>query len=235
MPTRFFISLIVLLSVTKANATWSLIVIDPATHAIGIAAASCSRSVYGIQSVVPGKGAVIVQAASNADPRRKGVDMIFADAAPEDILRAMRNPNFDPENQQYAVITVKHMDHPVTYTGTNATTQKGAITGNGISVQGNTLVTVIELTAVYAAVLDAQKRKLPLTEILMLGLEAGAKLGGDRRCGERTASSSFISIFQPGDDITKPGFELVVNRENDTLNAVVALRAKLEAWKKKSP
>jgi hypothetical protein len=47
-------------------ATWSIIVVDPKTKKIGIAGASCTPSVYGIGAIMPGKGAIVVQANGNA-------------------------------------------------------------------------------------------------------------------------------------------------------------------------
>jgi len=60
------IGLVLTASVIQAYATWSIILIDPQTKAIGIAGASCTYSVYGIGSIVPGKGAVVVQASGAA-------------------------------------------------------------------------------------------------------------------------------------------------------------------------
>ena len=43
--------------------------------------------------------------------------MILAESTPEEIIQAMRDPIFDPERQQYAVITIKYINEPKTYTG----------------------------------------------------------------------------------------------------------------------
>jgi hypothetical protein len=71
------LGLLVLLTI-QAKATWSVIVIDPNTKEIGIAGASCTYSVYGIGGIVPGKGAVVVQAMSNKLARNKGLQMMLA-------------------------------------------------------------------------------------------------------------------------------------------------------------
>src|SRR6478609_3979767 len=183
--------------VIQSYATWSIIVIDPKTKQIGIAGASCTYSVYGIGAIVPGKGAIIVQAMSNSQARSKGVNMIMADAPPEEILKAIKDPTFDPEAQQYAIICVNYLDRPQTYTGATTNPQKGTLTSMGISVQGNTLTNSNELQAVLDAALKAQQESLTIEEVLMLGLEAGAKLGGDKRCGDRKASSAFLTVANP--------------------------------------
>ncbi|WP_081165310.1 DUF1028 domain-containing protein [Niastella populi] len=136
----------------KAFATWSIIMIDPETKEIGIAGASCSYNCYGIGEIVPGMGAVIVQAMSNNEARDKGIEMILAEASPELIILTLRDPAFDPEKQQYAVVTVKYFDNPRTYTGNATKSYNRSLTANGVSVQGNTLTNENELELILAAV-----------------------------------------------------------------------------------
>lgn len=231
---RFFLTyLVLIISVVQAYATWSIIVIDPRTKEIGIAGASCTYSVYGIGAIIPGKGAVIVQAMSNGAARAKGLQLIMADAPPEQILEAMKNPQFDPEHQQYAIVCVNYPDKALTYTGSETTAAKGALTEKGISVQGNTLTNPNELQAVMTAALNAQRASLSIEDVLMLALEAGAKFGGDKRCGDRKASSAFLTVARPNDVRQKPYLNLIVNGTDDTVNAVDALRQKFENWKRK--
>jgi uncharacterized Ntn-hydrolase superfamily protein len=227
---KYLLTAVSFFFITQLSATWSIIVIDLKTKEIGIAGASCSRSVYGIGAIIPGKGAVIVQASSNSEARRKGVQMIIANATPEQIIAAMKDPAFDPERQQYAVVCMNYK--PETYTGSEAPAAKGAITGKGISVQGNTLAGDDELQAVYNSVIQSQKENRSIQDVLMLALEAGAKSGGDKRCGERKASSSFITVFKPTDDMEKPSINLVIyGTEDNTTHAVELLRKKFDDWK----
>lgn len=222
-----------LAAITGTRATWSIIVIDPKTKAIGIAGASCTQSVYGIGAIIPGKGAVVVQAMSNGNARRKGREMIMAGDTPAKIIEAMRNPEFDPENQQYAVVTAAHMDAPATYTGASAYAHKGALTASGISVQGNMLTHPEELQSIMDAALKAQKEGLPLEDILMQALEAGANAGGDKRCGEIKASSAFVTVMLPADNPRQPFMNLIVNQQDqERINAVNAVRRKFDNWKK---
>ena len=79
-------------------ATWSIIVVDPKTKEIGLAGASCTSSVYGIGAIVPGKGAIVVQAMSNGLARLQGFRMIMDGATPAAILEAIRSPNYDLNN-----------------------------------------------------------------------------------------------------------------------------------------
>jgi uncharacterized Ntn-hydrolase superfamily protein len=232
MLQRFCLSLLLLIVfAVNANATWSIIVIDPKTREIGIAGASCTYNVYGIGAVIPGKGAIVVQAMSNYFARVKGYEMILADAPPDSIIKAMQDPFFDPEEQQYAIVSIRYLDKPATYTGKENEPHKGALTARGISVQGNTLASAGELQAVLDAALKAQKESLRIEEVLMRALEAGAAHGGDKRCGNTKASSAFITVAQPGDDMRKPSLNLLVVGNDETVNAVEALRKKLDKWK----
>jgi uncharacterized Ntn-hydrolase superfamily protein len=211
-------------------ATWSIIVVDPKTKEIGIAGASCTVSVYGIGRIVPGKGAIVVQAMSNAFARLQGFRMIMNGDTPGAILEKLREQQYNPEEQQYAIMCMNDMYHPATYTGTKTTSHAGTITGNGISVQGNTLTNDDELQAIFDAAVKAQKDSLPIQDILMIALEAGAKTGGDKRCGERKASSAFLTVSKP-DDVEKHWLNLVIYGNDDHTPAVEALRRKFDDWK----
>lgn len=224
--TIFFLSLWYI----PAFATWSIIVINPKTKEIGIAGASCTLSVYGIGLIVPGKGAIVVQAMSNPLARLQGFQMIMEGVTPEVIMAKIREPSFDPEQQQYALLCLSNVEHPITYTGTKTVNYAGSLTGVGISVQGNMLANSEVVQAALEAALKAQREDLPMQEVLMLALEAGAKAGGDKRCGERKASSSFLLVSKP-EDVDRYWLNLAVNENEGYPQAVDALRQKLNKWK----
>jgi uncharacterized Ntn-hydrolase superfamily protein len=224
--TLFFLTILYL----PSYATWSIIVADPKTKQIGIAGASCTPSVYGIGLIVPGKGAIVVQANSNPLARLEAFNMIMKDAAPAAILAKIKKPNYDPEQQQYAILCLSDIKNPLTYTGAKTIPNRGTLTANGISVQGNMLTTPEVLQAIFDAAVKAQKDSLPLQEILMRALEAGANAGGDKRCGERKASSAFLTVSKPG-ETEKHWLNLVVYGTDDKLHAVEALRQKYDHWK----
>lgn len=230
--SRLLLLVLTLFFCLHATATWSIIVVDEKTKQIGIAGASCTYSVYGIGAIVPGKGAVVVQAMSHPFPRQKAVQMIKDGAAPKDILAAMKNPDYDPEEQQYGLVCLSDLTSVQTYTGSEAHDYKGALTAKGISVQGNTLANADVLKAVMDAAVKAQKEGKPLEEILMLALEAGAEKGGDKRCGESKASSAFITVVNPTDAPKQPFLNLVVTGNVENRNAVAELRKRFTAWQK---
>lgn len=213
-------------------ATWSIIVINPRTHEIGIAGASCTSDCSGIGSVIPGKGAIIVQAMSNYNAHDVGRRLIREGYSTDEIMnKVLRQTRFDPEHQQYAIVTLKEMN-PLTYTGDSTIFYNGALTGNGISVQGNLLTNENELKDIFAAVVKAQNDSLSIYETLMVALEAGSKAGGDKRCGEQKAQSAFITVAKQEDDEKTPYLNLVVKGlQNGGDNAVAVLRKEYEKWK----
>ncbi|WP_227686943.1 DUF1028 domain-containing protein [Spirosoma arboris] len=198
-----FLCLSFLLTPTYSWATWSIILINPKTGEIGIAGASCTYNCSGIGKIIPGQGAIIVQAMSNADARRKGTQMIQAGYTPQQIIQALQDPAFTPEEQQYAVVTLQQLAEPRTYTGTATNPAGGSLTATGISIQGNTLANQDVLSTIMQAVVKAQAQELPMAEILMLALEAGSAAGGDKRCGEQRATCAFIRIALPAEKSTK--------------------------------
>jgi uncharacterized Ntn-hydrolase superfamily protein len=214
--------------------TWSLIVLDRETKEIGVAGASCSGYVAGIEGIVPGKGAIVAQAMSNMEAKARGMEMIEAGAAPREIITAITDPKFDPSfaDRQYAVVTFDHLNAPASFTGGEAAPYAGALSGEGISVQGNILASKEVLQAPWDAIQAAQQERLPLYEILMRALEAGGAAGGDTRCGEQRATSAFVKMARPDDGMWNPYLYLVVHGvDRGGTNAVMVLRAEYERWK----
>ncbi len=169
---------------------------------------------------------------SNGKARKKGAEMIVAGSTPAQIVQALRDTVFDPERQQYAIVTIKDIDNPATYTGEATSQYNGALTKSGVSVQGNILSSPGELKAIMQAVEKGQRESLPIADILMSALEAGAAEGGDKRCGEQKAASSFITIVKPND--TEPYLNLnILDQDKTGQNAVIMLRSEFESWKAK--
>jgi uncharacterized Ntn-hydrolase superfamily protein len=232
MKKLTLVTIILFLFHASSFATWSIIIIDKKTKEIGIAGASCTYNCYGIGQIIPNMGAVIVQAMSNSQARQKGIDMILAESTPEEIIMAMRNPHYDPERQQYAVVTIKYIDNPSTYTGDSTKKFNGALTASGVSVQGNTLTSESELKIIMEAVQKGQNDLLRIAEVLMRALEAGSTSGGDNRCGEQKATSAFLIVAKPND--RRPYLKLnIFGQGKGGQNAVEMLRWKFDKWKAK--
>lgn len=221
-------------AVPQALATWSIIAIHPRTGTIGVAAASCSGGVYGIQAVAPGIGAVIVQAESNGDARGEAVRMLRAHASPDAILAKISDPasGYSPQRQQYAVFASESGGGPRTYTGAEVPEVKASAHGGHFSVQGNTLASkdVVSRTAAALGKGDWPD-DIAMAHALMRALKAGATAGGDRRCGKAASNSAFISLHRATDPSNAPWVSLSINRiPAGTASGTDALDALFSQW-----
>lgn len=195
-------AIVTLILSTPASATWSILGVERDTGEIGIAGASCTFDVSGIASIVPKKGAIVVQAASNYFARMKGVEMMENNATVDDIMSAMKADNFTPERQQYAIVSLQNDQQPQVSSGAEIKDWSGSKITNDFAISGNILVGEKVLTAVLNTL--NENPKAPFAQRLMAALLAGANSGGDKRCGEQKARSAFLSVYDPKTDaITK--------------------------------
>lgn len=197
-----------------AHATWSVAAVNPHTGTIGVAAASCSGGVYGIQTVIAGKGVVIVQAASSNAARQAAVALLREGVPLDTILAKISDPasGYAPQRQQYALLSSGAEARPRTYTGTEVPGAKGSVGGDRFSVQANTMVSD-QVVAKAAAALGAADwaDDLSMARALMRAMDAGADAGGDRRCGKANSNTAFIALHRNSDPDNAPWLELAVN------------------------
>lgn len=182
---------------THCYATWSIIAVDRKTGEIGIVGASCTFDVSGIASIVPGKGAIVVQAGSDYFARMKGVELMSKGTSLKEILAAMKDERFKPERQQYGVILLDTDTSPLVYSGAEIKDWNGEKVGNDFVVMGNILPG--EQVVLNAYKVFNENRDKPLAERLMLALKAGEEAGGDKRCETQYARSAFIMVYKPQD------------------------------------
>jgi uncharacterized Ntn-hydrolase superfamily protein len=201
-------------TIADAHATWSIATVNSRTGTIGVAAASCSGGVYGIQAVVPGKGVVIVQAASNNDARGAAVAMLRKGVPLDTILAKITAPHspYQPQRQQYALLSSGTDARPRSYTGAEVPGAKGTAGADHISVQANTLASEDAVAKILAALGKADwADDLAMARAIMRAMDAGAKAGGDRRCGKANSNTAFIGLYRKTDPPDKPWVELAIN------------------------
>jgi len=216
----------------NASATWSIVILDPGTHRIGVAGASCTGYVYGIMGLLPGKGVLIAQAISNDSAIQQGMKLLGQGASTDSIWRVIGNPAFDPQLsiRQYALATLR--GDIVQYTGAETPNYHGDRRAPNVLVQGNTLPGPEVLDRVMAAIVKAQAARRNLEDVLMAGLQAGADAGGDRRCGAQRAMSSFLVVAGPDEPVGRPYLSIIVfGADSAGVNAVDFLHRKFSEWK----
>ena len=227
-------SLLFVCVVPQAFATWSIVAVHPRTGTIGVAAASCSGGVWGIQIVAPGIGAVVVQAESNNEARREAMKLLREHAPLDAILGKISDPasGYAPQRQQYALLAGGADNRPRTYTGAEVPAIKGSAGGEHFSVQGNTLASDEVIPDTAAALGQADwPDDLAMAHALMRALAAGAAAGGDRRCGKAASNTAFISLHRATDRPEAPWVSLSVNYiPAGTASGTAALTALFAQW-----
>lgn len=219
---------------TTAHATWSVATLNEKTGTIAVAGASCSYMVYGIAQVLPGKGAVIVQAASNEQARSRALEMLEQDASLATILESITDVEsaFEPAQQQYALLSFKEYTAPLTFTGAEVSGAKGSVSGPGYSVQANTMVSdsVVANTARALGARDWSS-DLDMARAVMRAMNAGAKAGGDARCKGSNSTTAFISLYKREDNPNVPWLTLAIfGMEAGTQSAMKSLNEAFEDW-----
>ncbi|WP_430907802.1 DUF1028 domain-containing protein [Maribacter sp. 2-571] len=201
---------------------------DRETGEIGIAGASCTFDVSGIASIVPGKGAIVVQAGSDYFARMEGVSLIRDGKGLTEILTAMKDERFHPERQQYGIVLLNTDDRPLVYSDTEITDWNGEQVGDDFAVMGNILPGEKVVAEAYRAF--DENRDKPIAERLMLVLKVGEEAGGDKRCETQYARSAFIMVYQPKDGAI---LKLAVQgRKKGGKPAVTLLNKQFALWRK---
>lgn len=164
--------------------TWSIVARDAATGALGIAIASRVIAVGALCPWVrPGVAAVSTQSYTSPVAAERalanlalglGFESAVEQALADDDGRVWRQVHgVDASGQAYA------------YTGPSCIAWCGHWTGDAVSVAGNMLAGPAVVEATARAWLDAAAR--PFADRLLVALEAGQAVGGDKR-GQQSAA-----------------------------------------------
>lgn len=163
--------------------TWSILVRDPATGALGAAVATRFFAVGALCiHVEGGVAAMATQALVNPMYAVNGMPRLRAGAAPAAVAADLLGGDAGREARQLHILDAS--GRIVQHTGTGCIGWCGAVQGQNVSVAGNMLAgpAVIERTLeAFAAAAGS------LAERLLTALEAGEAAGGDKR-GRQSAA-----------------------------------------------
>ena len=174
-----------LLSTAPAQATFSIVAIDPVTGDLGIAVAS---RYFAVGAVVPwaeaGVGAVATQAGVNVGYGPRALELLRQGLTAQQVLDRLLAEDTFPRKDARQVAIVDARGNVAVFTGDAANAWRGHVTGKTWSAQGNILV--------GQHVVDAMGRAFEATddelaEKLYAALKAGDEAGGDSR-GRQSAS-----------------------------------------------
>jgi uncharacterized Ntn-hydrolase superfamily protein len=163
--------------------TWSILVRDPATGALGAAVATRFFAVGALAiHVEGGVAALATQALINPMYAVTGMARLRAGEAPDVVAGALLAADAGRDHRQLHMIDAR--GRIAQHTGGDCVSWCGAVRGTDVSVAGNMLAG----SAVVERTLDAYRRTAgTLAERLISALEAGEAAGGDKR-GKQSAA-----------------------------------------------
>jgi uncharacterized Ntn-hydrolase superfamily protein len=168
--------------------TWSILVRDPATGALGAAVATRFFAVGALCIHVEGRvAALATQALVNPMYAVNGMPMLRAGQAPEAVAAALLAGDAGRRTRQLHILDAG--GRIAQHTGADCIDWCGQVRGTDISVAGNMLAgaAVVERTlAAFAASTG------DLADRLLTALEAGEAAGGDKR-GKQSAALKIAS------------------------------------------
>jgi uncharacterized Ntn-hydrolase superfamily protein len=182
---RISVLVSLLLWPSVAQATFSIVAIDPVTGDLGIAVAS---RYFAVGAVVPwaeaGVGAVATQAGVNVGYGPRALELLRQGLNAQQVLDRLLAEDAFPRKEARQVAIVDAKGNVAVYTGDAANEWRGHVTGKTWSAQGNILVGQHVVAAMGQAFENTNDE---LAEKLFAALKAGDDAGGDSR-GRQSAS-----------------------------------------------
>lgn len=185
MKTLILVLTLVLASALPAQATFSIVGIDPVTGDLGIAVAS---RYFAVGAVVPwadaGVGAVATQAGVNVGYGPRALELLRQGLTAQQVMDRLFQEDTFPgkDGRQLAIVDAK--GNLAVFTGDAANAWRGHVKGKTWSAQGNILVGQHVVEAMGRAFDQTNDE---LAEKLYAALKAGDDAGGDSR-GRQSAS-----------------------------------------------
>lgn len=181
---------------TPAYATFSLCAVDRETGEAGVAVTTrvpfVGRAVPWVRA---GVGAVATQSWTVVEYGVQGLDLLEQGLSPEQALEQLLAGDAGRELRQLAVLDME--GRSAVHTGEENGDWAGSRQGSDFTVQGNILVGPEVVDAVADHFEGSAGTGMPLAERMILAMEAGQALGGDRRWG--LLQSAAIRIADPRD------------------------------------
>ena len=140
--------LAVLVVTSPADATWSIVAVDPETAEVGAAIASCVPAEFLGQPsqplvplvLIPGTAVAVTQAQLNLDVPDRIAELVAVGATPDEIIADLTAEEFDEVAplRQHAVVALP--TEVAAFTGSETEADSLDRQGPSVSVQGNLLV-----------------------------------------------------------------------------------------------
>ncbi|HEY0677667.1 MAG TPA: DUF1028 domain-containing protein [Chitinophagaceae bacterium] len=197
--------------------TFSIVARDEQTGELGVGVQSHWFSVGTVVSwAEAGTGAIATQSFVNKSFGPRGLELLRKGMGAQQVLETLIKEDEASEVRQLAI--VDRDGNVATHTGKNCIQYASHITGQHFSVQSNMMLT----DKVNTAMADAFKKSAgkPLSERILLSLEAAQKAGGDIR-GQQSAALLIVPAQSEG----KPWDERTIDlRVDDAAQPLKELR-----------
>ena len=228
--------LILLISETLSQDTFSIVAVDPQTQEVGSAGASCINGSIIISDVHPGIGAVHTQSYWNSTNQNNASNLMDQGYAPEEIIEYLveNDAQGNPSIRQYGVVDLVDDGRSAAFTGENCYDYKNHILGPTYSIQGNILLGQEVLDSMEVNFLNTSGS---LATRLMAAMQ-GAKIpGADTRCLSSGISSlsAFIRVAQPNNLEDSLYLHLNVNNTQPGIDPIDTLQDLFDDWYAENP
>jgi uncharacterized Ntn-hydrolase superfamily protein len=184
-----------------------------------------ATAVPAVGSVVPhvesGVGAIATQAYTNVLYGINGLKLLKTGFSPQTVLEAMLKE--DPERELRQVIIIDKDGRTAAFTGKNTVDWKGHLVGEDYVVAGNMLVGS-EVIEAMAQTFESSEGEL--SERLMKTLEAGQRVGGDKR-GKKSAA---LLVMNHQEIRIRPFLDLRVDEHSKPVRELRRIYEAYKAW-----
>jgi uncharacterized Ntn-hydrolase superfamily protein len=171
------------MSAPSRPSTFSVVAADLERREWGVAVQS---KFIAVGSVVPWAeakvGALATQANANMRYGPDGLTLLRRGLSAEEVVHKLTTPDKEREHRQVGVVDAQ--GHAASYTGPQCMEWAGHVVGEGFACQGNIL---LGQEVVHAMAKAMETTPGDLADRLLAALDAGQKMGGDRR-GQQSAA-----------------------------------------------
>jgi len=213
-----------------ADATFSIIAVDPSTGQVGSAGATCIPDARWISVILPGTGGSHTQAFGIEQNRQDAHDLMVAGYSPQEIVNwLVAHSVGDPALRQYGVVDLVGGGRSAAHTGVSCWDWKGHRLGATYAIQGNILLGPQILDDMESAFLNTTGT---LADRLMAALQAANVPGADARCLEdgKPALSAFLRVADASDPVDNLHMDLDVPDTAPGQNPIGMLQGMYDAW-----
>ena len=228
--------LILFISESYSQDTFSIVAVDPGTQEVGSAGASCINGSIIISDVHPGIGAVHTQSYWNSTNQNNASDLMDQGYTPEEIIEYLveNDAQGNPSIRQYGVVDLVDGGRSAAFTGENCYDYKDHILGPTYSIQGNILLGQEVIDSMETNFLNTSGS---LATRLMAAMQ-GAKIpGADTRCLSNGISSlsAFIRVAKPTNSEDSLYLHLNVNNTQPGIDPIDTLQDLFDDWYAENP